>query len=325
MKIVIPDDYQYATKELACLQLLDLHEVTILGDLNKEPAAKEVLAAAQCLVLIRERTQITAEFLQQMPNLKVISQTGKIARHIDLDACTAASVVVVEGIGSPVAPAEFTWALIMAAQRQLLAAVVDMKQGKWQTNIGRALQGQTLGIWGYGKIGRMIANFGRAFAMDVQIWGREASRQMAMADGYRVCDTKEAFFETSDILTIHLRLLNETVGIITAADFARMKPSSLFVNTSRAELVETGALEAALEKGRPGFAALDVFPEEPIYDTGNILLQMPNVLCTPHLGYVELEGYELYFSKAFENVLNFIAGTSTNVVNPQVLRTTAAE
>jgi D-3-phosphoglycerate dehydrogenase len=325
MKIVIPDDYQYATKELACLQLLNSHEVTILGDLNKEPNASEALAEAECLVLIRERTEITEEFLQQMPRLKLISQTGKIARHIDVDACTAAGVVIVEGVGSPVAPAELTWALIMAAQRKLIPAVVDMKRGKWQTNIGRALQGQTLGVWGYGKIGRMIANFGRAFGMDVQIWGRENSIKTAQADGYRVCQSKQEFFETSDVLTVHLRLVKDTIGIITASDLAAMKPSSLFVNTSRAELVETGALEAALQNGRPGFAALDVFPEEPIYHSDYALLQMPNVLCTPHLGYVEQKGYELYFGKAFENVLNFFAGNPINVVNPQALRTTIAE
>jgi D-3-phosphoglycerate dehydrogenase len=325
MKIVIPDDYQYATKELACLELLNSQDVQILGDLNKESDAAAVLAEAECLVLIRERTQITAEFLQQMPHLKLISQTGKIARHIDLAACTAAGVVVVEGIGSPVAPAELTWTLILAAQRKLVQAVVDMQQGKWQTNIGRALHGQTLGIWGYGKIGRLIANFGRAFGMDVQIWGREASRQTALTDGYRACDTKEAFFETSDVLTVHLRLVNETIGTVTASDLAKMKPSSLFVNTSRAELVEAGALEVALQKGRPGFAALDVFPEEPIYDSNYALLQMPNVLCTPHLGYVEQKGYELYFGKAFENVLNFFSGNPTNVVNTEALRSTAAE
>lgn len=325
MKIVIPDDYQYATKDLACLDLLNSHDVTILGDLNLDPNAAETLAAADCLVLIRERTQITSEFLQQMPNLKLISQTGKIARHIDVDACTAAGVVVVEGTGSPVAPAELTWALIMAAWRKLVPAVEGMKQGKWQTNIGRSLHGQTLGVWGYGKIGRMIANFGRAFAMNVQIWGRENSIQTAQADGYKVCHSKQELFETSDILSVHLRLVKETVGIITASDFAAMKHSSLFVNTSRAELVEAGALETALEKGRPGFAALDVFPEEPIYDTHYNLLQMPNVLCTPHLGYVEQNGYELYFSKAFENVVNFFAGTPSSVVNQEALRSIAID
>jgi D-3-phosphoglycerate dehydrogenase / 2-oxoglutarate reductase len=320
MKILIPDDYQYATRELACLELLEAHDVTILGDLSREPRAAEALAETECLVLIRERTQVNADLLRRMPRLKVISQTGKIARHIDLAACTAAGVVVVEGAGSPVAPAELTWALILAAQRRLVPAVMDMKAGKWQTNIGRALHGQTLGVWGYGKIGRMIAGFGRAFAMQVQIFGREASRRAAQADGYQVCESREDFFATSDVLTVHLRLVEQTTGIITAADFAGMKPTALFVNTSRAELVEAGALEAALRQGCPGFAALDVFDEEPIYDEKPALLQMANVLCTPHLGYVERQGYELYFARAFENVLSYIAGNPANVVNPEVLK-----
>jgi D-3-phosphoglycerate dehydrogenase / 2-oxoglutarate reductase len=320
MKILIPDDYQYATRALACLELLQAHEVTILGDLSREPRAAEALAEAECLVLIRERTEVNADLLRRMPRLKVISQTGKIARHIDLAACTEAGVVVVEGAGSPVAPAELTWALILAAQRRLVRAVVDMKAGKWQTNIGRALHGQTLGVWGYGKIGRMIAGFGRAFAMRVQVFGREASGRAAQADGYTVCESREDFFTTSDVLTVHLRLVEQTTGIITAADFARMKPTSLFVNTSRAELAEAGALEAGLRQGRPGFAALDVFDEEPIYDEKHALLQMPNVLCTPHLGYVEQQGYELYFARAFENVLNYIAENPANVVNPGALK-----
>lgn len=325
MKILIPDDYQYATKELTCLELLAAHEVKVLGDLGKELNAAEALAGAQCLVLIRERTRITQEFLKQTPRLKVISQTGKVGRHIDIAACTAAGVVVVEGIGSPVAPAELTWALIMASRRKLIQAVVDMKQGKWQTNIGRALHGETLGVWGYGKIGRLIASFGRVFGMEVQIFGRETSRQAAQADGYKACQTREAFFESSDILTVHVRLVNDTLGMITRSDLGRMKPSSLFVNTSRAELVEAGALETALKNGRPGFAALDVFPEEPVYDANHNVLQMPNVLCTPHLGYVEQNGYELYFRKAFENVIHFFAGNPTNVVNPEALRPTSVE
>ncbi len=317
MKIVIPDDYQCATKNLACLELLNLHDVNILGDIRQDPNAATTLAEAECLVLIRERTAINEEFLRQTPRLKLISQTGKIGRHIDLDACTAAGVVVVEGTGSPVAPAELTWALILAARRKLVEAVVDMQQGRWQTNIGQALNGQTLGVWGYGKIGRRIASYGRAFGMEVLIWGRESSRQAAANDGYNVSTTKEAFFENADVLTIHLRLVKETAGMITADDLARMKSSALFVNTSRAELVANGALENALQRGRPGFAALDVFMEEPIYDTGHPLLNLPNVICTPHLGYVEQNGYELYFRKAFENIIDFFAGHPANVVNPE--------
>ncbi len=319
MKIVIPDDYQFATKHLACLELLNAHEVKILGDIDQDPQAQATLAEAECLVLIRERTKINAAFLKRTPRLKLISQTGKIGRHLDLEACTAAGVVVVEGAGSPIAPAELTWALVIAARRKLVQAVVGLQQGKWQTNIGEALHGATLGVWGYGKIGRLIASFGRAFRMNVQIWGRTASQQAAEADGYKACPTKEHFFESSDVLTIHLRLVKETTGIITVNDLARMKPSALFVNTSRAELVAEGALETALQNGRPGFAALDVFREEPIYDSNHPLLNRPNVLCTPHLGYVEQNGYELYFGTAFENVINFFAGQATNMVNPEAL------
>jgi D-3-phosphoglycerate dehydrogenase len=325
MKILIPDDYQYATKELTCMELLTAHEVTVLGDLGKEEKATEALAEAECLVLIRERTKITEEFLRQTPHLKLISQTGKVGRHIDIAACTAAGVAVVEGVGSPVAPAELTWALIMASRRRLVQAVVGMKQGKWQTNIGRVLHGERLGIWGYGKIGRLVAGFGRAFGMEVQIFGREASRQAAQMDGYKACRTKEDFFESSDVLTLHVRLVNDTRGMITKGDLERMKPSSLFVNTSRAELVEAGALEETLKNGRPGFAALDVFPQEPIYDANDAFLHLPNLLCTPHLGYVEQNSYELYFRKAFENVISFLAGTPANVVNPDARRSTPAE
>jgi D-3-phosphoglycerate dehydrogenase / 2-oxoglutarate reductase len=325
MKIVVPDDYQYATRDLMCLELLKSHDIKVLGDLSKEPGAATTLAEAECLVLIRERTRIDQEFLKRVPRLKLISQTGKVGRHIDVAACTAAGVVVVEGFGSPVAPAELTWALIMASRRGLIEAVVNMKQGKWQSNIGRALQGQTLGVWGYGKIGRLVAGFGRAFGMNVQIWGREASRLAAEADSYKACHAKEYFFESSDVLTVHVRLVNETIGMISSSDLARMKSSSLFVNTSRSELVEAGVLEAALKNGRPGFAALDVFMDEPIYDTGYALLQMPNVLCTPHLGYVERNGYELYFRKAFENIISFIAGNPTNVVNPEALTSSLIE
>jgi D-3-phosphoglycerate dehydrogenase len=319
MKIVIPDDYQLATKNLACLNLLQAHEVNILSDIHQDPQAPAVLAEAECLVLIRERTKIDAGFLRQTPRLKLISQTGKIGRHIDLAACTAAGVAVVEGTGSPIAPAELTWALVMAARRKLVQAVIDMRQGQWQTNIGQALYGQTLGVWGFGKIGRLIAGYGRAFGMNVEIWGREASRQAASAEGYTVSASKESFFASADVLTVHLRLINETRGIITANDLARMKPSALFVNTSRAELVADGALETALEQGRPGYAALDVFTEEPIYDVGHPLLKLPNVICTPHLGYVEHNGYELYFRKAFDNVVDFFAGSLAKVINPAAL------
>lgn len=319
MNIVIPDDYQHATAQLDCRAKLAGHALTVLGDLAKDPLADAALAEAEALVLIRERTQVDDAFLKHTPKLRLISQTGKIARHIDLDACTRAGVAVVEGVGSPIAPAELTWTLIMAARRQLVQASNDLHAGKWQTTIGTALHGRTLGVWGYGKIGRMVASYGRAFGMKVQVWGRDASRAAAAADGYLSAESKAAFFETSDVLTLHLRLVAETTGIVTAEDLARMRPDALLVNTSRAELIEAGALETALKAGRPGFAAVDVFEQEPLYDPAHPLLQLSNVLCTPHLGYVERGGYELYLGTAFDNVLRFEAGDRSQVLNPAAL------
>ena len=303
MRIVIPDDYQKAVAGLACLKKLAGHQVTILGALDRDPAAAAALAEAEALVLIRERTRVDSALLARCPRLGIISQTGKVSGHIDLAACAAAKVRVVEGTGSPVAPAELTWALIMASRRQLVPAIEAMRQGAWQINIGRALAGQRLGIWGFGKIGRLIARYGAAFAMEVTVWGSEASRAAAIADGYRASASRDALFADSDIVTLHLRLNDATRGLVTAADLGHMKPDALLVNTSRAELIAPGALEAALDRGRPGFAALDVFEREPIWDPAHPLLNSPNVLCTPHLGYVEQGGYELYFATAFDNLL----------------------
>jgi D-3-phosphoglycerate dehydrogenase len=271
------------------------------------------------LVLIRERTKVDAAFLRQTPKLRCISQTGKIAGHVDVAACTAAGIAILEGVGSPIAPAELTWALIMASRRQLLIAANDLRQGRWQTTIGHCLHGQTLGIWSYGKIGKMVARFGQAFGMDVAVWGQEESRSRAAADGIRVFSSREALFEESDVLSLHLRLVAATTSLIGEKDLARMKADALLVNTSRSGLLAPGALEKALAAGRPGFAALDVFDEEPIYDRHHPLLLMSNVLCTPHLGYVEQNSFELYFSKAFENILAFDRGQPVNVVNPEVL------
>ena len=237
MKIVIPDDYQRACADLACLSMLKDHQVIILGDLERDPAAKAALAEAEALVLIRERTRIDADFLGRTPRLRCISQTGKVSGHIDLDACAAAKVVVMEGTGSPVAPAELTWALILAARRGVVPAAHAMRHGQWQTNIGDVLDGQTIGIWGYGKIGRRIAGYARAFGMRVLVWGSPDSRHAAESDGLIAAPDRAAFFAESDVITVHLRLAPATRGIITQTDLARMKPSALFVNTSRAELV----------------------------------------------------------------------------------------
>ncbi|HEY9100977.1 D-2-hydroxyacid dehydrogenase family protein [Chitinimonas sp.] len=322
MHILIPDDYQYASRQLREVALLADHELTVLGDLAHEPAADATLARTECLVLIRERTVVDAAFLRRTPRLRLISQTGKVARNIDLAACTAAGVAVVEGAGSPTAPAELAWLLIMAARRQLIGAIDGLRQGRWQTNIGSAVHGQTLGILGYGKIGQLLAGYGKAFGMRVLVWGSERALAAAQADGYQAALSRQAFFADSDVLTVHLRLAASTEHSITADDLAAMKPDALFVNTSRAELVAPGALETALAQGRPGYAALDVFEQEPIYNPEHPLLKHPKVLCTPHLGYVERESYALYFRLAFENVLRFAAGERAHVLNPAALPAT---
>jgi D-3-phosphoglycerate dehydrogenase len=316
--IVIPDDYQHATSTLAFLHQTPGFVCTVLGDLASDSAAEAALASAQCLILIRERTRIDAAFLRRTPALQLISQTGKIARHIDLEACTRAGVAVVEGSGSPVAPAELTWLLIMASRRKLLSSVNAMRAGLWQTEIGSAVAGQTLGILGYGKIGKRLAQFARAFDMQVQVWGSERAQHEARSQGLLVPASRQAFFASSDVVSVHQRLVDATEGNITLADLSAMKTDALFVNTSRAELVEAGALLTALRQRRPGFAALDVFEQEPVYDPAHSLLQLPNVLCTPHLGYVEQGNYALYFRTAFNNAQRFFQGDHSQILNPAV-------
>ncbi|WP_436873091.1 D-2-hydroxyacid dehydrogenase family protein [Kosakonia sacchari] len=315
IQVLIPDDYQLATTSLNFLQSNDKYSCVSVGDLNKTPHIENQLATAQALILIRERTVIDDAFLRRTPNLKLISQTGKLARNVDIDACTRAGVAIVEGIGSPVAPAELTWLLIMASRRKLISSVDAMKKGLWQTEMGSAVNNQLIGILGYGKIGKKIANYAQAFGMRVQIWGSERAQEEARAVGLHVPENREQFFSTSDIITVHQRLVAQTEGNITLSDLSKMKGDALFVNTSRAELVSDGALYEALRQGRPGYAALDVYEQEPVYDTDNPFLHMPNVLCTPHLGYVEKAGYELYFKAAFENVVRFFEGDTTHVIN----------
>ena len=283
------------------------------------------------IVLIRERTHITRQLIEKLPRLKMIAQTGRIGAHVDVQACTERGIVVTEGAGSPIAPAELTWALVMAAARRLPQYIGMLKHGAWQQSglksasmppnfgLGFVLRGRTLGIWGYGRIGQLVAGYGKAFGMRVVIWGRDDSRQKALADGYEIAASRESFFEQCDVLSVHLRLNEETAGIVRLEDLSRMKPTSLFVNTSRAELVQADALIAALNRGRPGMAAIDVFESEPILQ-GHALLRLENCICTPHIGYVEQDSYELYFGVAFDNVVNFIAGTPTHVVNPAALQ-----
>lgn len=316
MHIVIPDDYQDAVRHLDCFARLRRHEVTIFNDTVKDIAVLEQrFREADALVLIRERTSIDEELLSRLPRLKLISQTGKGAAHIDVDACTQHGVAVAVGTGSPYAPAELTWALVLASMRCVPQEVAHLRAGGWQHVLGRTVRGRTLGIFGYGKIGSLVAGYGQAFGMNVLVWGRGGSLSRAAADGLDVAESKRALFAESDVLSLHLRLTDETRGIVSAADLARMKPDALIVNTSRAELIEHGALEAALRAGRPGFAAVDVYEEEPILGAQHPLLSMDNVVCTPHLGYVEKDSYELYFGQAFDNVLAFAAGKPDNLVN----------
>lgn len=324
MRILIADDYQDAVRHLPCFARLQAHSVQVLTALAPDrDTLVRYAAEAEALVLIRERTRIDATLLARLPKLRLISQTGRIGEHIDLAACTARGVAVAEGIGSPVAPAELTWALLMAASRHVPAYRDALLGGQWQATgdaqLGRSLEGLTLGIWSYGKIGRRVAAYGRAFGMRVQVWGSADSCAQARADGFAVATSREALFAESDVLSLHRRLVAATRHQIGLDDLLRMKPDALLVNTSRAELIAPGALLAALDAGRPGQAALDVFEQEPILDPQHPLLRHPRVLATPHLGYVEQSSYALYFGAAFDNVLAFAAGTPQRLANPEVL------
>jgi D-3-phosphoglycerate dehydrogenase len=332
MNIVILDDYQDAVRKLRCAAKLESYPAKVYTNTVKGIGQLSVrLRDADVIVLIRERTHISRQLLEKLPRLKLISQTGRLGPHVDVAACTDRGIVVTEGVGSPVAPAELTWALVMAAMRRLPQYIATLKHGAWQQSgmkaasmpanfgLGQVLRGKTLGIWGYGRIGQLVAGYGKAFGMKVLVWGSHASRSRAEADGYSAAASRDEFFSVSDVLSIHLRLNEETQGIVTLEDLSRMKPTALFVNTSRAALVEPDALIAGLNRGRPGMAAIDVFESEPILQ-GHALLRLENCICTPHIGYVEQESYELYFGAAFENVVNFIQGQPTQVVNPAALQ-----
>ena len=332
MNIVILDDYQDAVRKLSCAAKLDAYPAKVYTNTVKGIGQLSVrLKDADVIVLIRERTQLNRQVIEKLPKLKLIVQTGRVGSHVDVDACTQRGIAVAEGIGSPTAPAELTWALVMAAMRRIPHYVAHLKHGAWQQaglksasvpanfGIGSALRGKTLGIWSYGKIGQIVAGYGRAFGMRVLVWGREGSRERAQADGFEIATSKAEFFEQCDVLSLHLRLNDETRGIVTSEDLSRMKPTALLVNTSRAELIEPEALIAALNRGRPGLAAVDVFESEPILQ-GHALLRLENCICTPHIGYVEQDSYEMYFGAAFDNVVNFIKGTPTNIVNPGSLQ-----
>ena len=321
MKISVLDDYFDTVRHLPSFAKLAGHEVMIWNDhVQDDDVLAERLADTEVLVLIRERTKIQAPLLERLPKLKLISQRS-VYPHIDIAACTRLGVIVSSsqhpGVPSH-ATAEFTWALILAAMRQLPQQVASMKAGHWQMGIGASLHGKTLGIFGYGRIGGAVAEFGRAFGMRVLIWAREESRARAHADGWETAASKEAFFEQCDVLTLHMRLVDATRGIVSEDDLKRMKPTALIVNTSRAPLIQPNALVNALKSGRPGLAAVDVYETEPMRDTAHPLLAMDNVICTPHLGYVTTDEYEVQFNEIFGQIVDYAAGAPSNVVNPDV-------
>jgi D-3-phosphoglycerate dehydrogenase len=322
MRIAILDDYHDTLRTLRCFGKLAGHQVTIWNDhVQDTDALAERLKDTEALVLIRERTKIRATLLERLPRLKIISQRS-IYPHIDVDACTRLGIILSSSqhSGSPsYATAELTWGLIIAAMREIPRQMASLKAGKWQAGVGNTMRGKTLGVFGYGRIGSVVAGYAKAFGMKVLVWAREASQARARADGYAVAGGKEAFFEECDVISLHLRLIDATRGIVTARDLARMKPTALIVNTSRAQLIESGALVEALKAGRPGKAAVDVYEEEPLRDTGHPLLNMDNVICTPHLGYVTREDHEIAFAEIFDQISAYVAGKPINVVNPEAL------
>ncbi len=325
MKISILDDYFDTLRTLPCFQKLVGHDVKIWNDhVQDVDALAERLKDTEALVLIRERTQIRAPLLERLPKLKLISQRS-VYPHIDIDACTRLGVIVSSNmhVDTPsYAAAELTWGLVLAAVRQVPQQVAAMKVGNWQIGVGHTLRGKTLGIFGYGRIGAVVAGYGKAFGMNVLVWARPRSLERARADGYAVAPSKEAFFEACDVLSLHMRLLDATRGIVTAGDLAHMKPTALLVNTSRAPLIEPGALIAALRAGRPGMAAVDVYEKEPLRDVNDPLLRLDNVVCTPHIGYVTRDEYEIQFADIFDQIVAYAAGTPINVVNPDVFKVT---
>jgi len=322
MKISILDDYHDTLRTLECFKKLVGHEVEIWNDhLQDTDALAARLHDTEVLVLFRERTKIQSPLLERLSKLRLISQRS-VYPHIDIAACTRLGIVVSSDLhpGTPsYAAAELTWALVLSAVRQIPQQVAALKAGKWQIGVGNTLRGKTLGIFGYGRIGSVVAGYGKAFGMNVLVWAREDSLKRARSDGYAVAPSREAFFSGCDIISLHMRLVEGTRGIVTADDLARMKPTALLVNTSRAPLIEPGALVAALKTGHPGMAAVDVYEEEPVLDTRYPLLAMDNVVCTPHIGYVTRDEYEVQFSDIFDQILAYAAGKPINVVNPKVL------
>ena len=322
MNISILDDYHDTLRSLPCFSVLAGHDVTIWNDHVQDVDSLALrLRHTEALVLIRERTRIEAPLLERLPQLRLISQRS-VYPHIDIAACTRLGVIVSSSQHADTpsyAAAELTFALILAAMRRIPQQMNALRAGEWQTGVGNTIRGKSLGIYGYGRIGSVVAGYGKAFGLDVQVWARAASRARARDDGYRVASSKAAFFETSDIVSLHMRLVDATRGVVTFDDLARMKPTALLVNTSRAQLIAAGALVAALRNGRPGMAAVDVYEEEALRDPGHPLLRMENVVCTPHIGYVTREEYEIQFRDIFDQIVAYAGGKPINVVNPDVL------
>jgi D-3-phosphoglycerate dehydrogenase len=325
MRVTILDDYHDTVRTLPCFQKLAGHEVTIWNDhVQDVDALAERLRDTEALVLIRERTAIRTPLLERLPKLRLISQRS-VYPHIDIDTCTRLGIVVSSSqhAGTPsYATAELTWGLVLAAMRQIPQQMASLRAGNWQRGVGSSVHDKTLGIYGYGRIGKVVAGYGREFRMNVVVWARETTRAQAQADGYQVAASKAAFFAECDVISLHMRLVAATRGIVAAADLAAMKPTALLVNTSRAGLIEPGALVAALRNGRPGMAAIDVFEDEPVRDTNHPLLQMENVVCTPHIGYVTRDEYEIQFTDIFDQINAFAAGAPINVVNEDAMRAT---
>jgi D-3-phosphoglycerate dehydrogenase len=321
MKIAVIDDYQDAFRSLNCYQKLSGHDITVHHDTEKDPARlAQRLQDADAVLLTQQRSRFPRAVIERLPQLKLVSQTGRVTSHIDINACTERGIIVsAGGLGRPNSTAELTWALILAALRHLPYEVAQLKDGRWQSTLGSEVDGKTLGIYALGKIGSLVAAVGRAFGARVLCWGRDGSRARARELGYDVAQSRQAFFAAADILCLHIPLNQETRGIITRDDLARMKPSALIVNTSRAGLIADGALAEALKAGRPGFAAVDVYEDEPVIGANHPLLELDNVLCTPHLGYVTRETYEVHYRLAVDQIVAFASGKPINVVNPQSL------
>ena len=323
MKVTVLDDYFDTIRTLDCFARLKDHSVTIWNDhVQDVDKLAERLKDTEALVLIRERTQIRTPLLERLPKLKLISQRS-VYPHIDIETCTRLGIVVSSGQHADTpsyATAELTWGLVLSAARMIPQQVASLKAGQWQFGVGATIRGKIFGVYGDGRIGAVVAGYAKAFGMKVRVWAREAARARARADGCAVAASKEAFFAECDVVSLHMRLVDATRGIVTAGDLARMKPTALIVNTSRAQLIEAGALAGALKAGRPGMAAVDVFEEEPVGPAGHPLLGMDNVVCTPHIGYVSRDEYEIQFSDIFDQIAAYAAGAPINVVNPEVLK-----